>query len=744
AEAMDELLHLAQRLGAAGDSRVCLISDTPELPPVAAVLGDGLTPLALGPLPGGDGAELLAARARLRPGDGDALSFARLADNASGSPLALGLLAEALRGRGLERLTADLEAILPGWGTGEARARNQAVETAIELTMRALSDADRGRLAGLGALARGFIEPLGLSLCEIAEELWRAAKAALVAGGVLHELKLVGYAVPYLWLHPALERYWARRLAGPQRSRLEAAQATGYVGFGQWLLQAESRSPESVRTLTRSELPNLRRALRTLLGRQELVTAVGFMGQVGQFLQKLGYAGEQAHLAGLLQQATQAALPAQGPLARPGVQLLLTQSETLVAMGRLPQAVALLQELIQRMAQEGGLAYSGDEAVMDRAVALHRYGRLAVAAGQIEAAYQVYAQALELLSQATASRAMRAERLALYEDLAELSLAAGQFGAAEEHCQRGLDLAAQLGDQPMTAALRLHLAGAHAARDQGAAAREQLTQALDLYAALDDKGHLSVVWERLGALALGDGQPDEALRSLGTALELARAAEQPLRVAQLHLHLAQVAESTDRLDAAAEHYGQAMVLYQQQDQRSAQASAELALAGLLLRRGAASQARVHAEAARVLAEGLADQGLEGQGQPWEAYALLQRIADAEGNPAAVARWRRRAREACAASPASEAVRQQWQPLIASVAASCRGAALSIETVAAVEELEKSADWQALAAAIWRVLGGERGDDLYDTLDHVDAFIVRAMLEAIAQPEAPEAEGDEQA
>jgi hypothetical protein len=151
-----------------------------------------------------------------------------------------------------------------------------------------------------------------------------------------------------------------------------------------------------------------------------------------------------------------------------------------------------------------------------------------------------------------------------------------------------------------------------------------------------------------------------------------------------------------------------------------------------------ARARPYAEAARAIVDDL------GPGaQPWEVYGLLQRIAAAEGDERGAARWRVRAQHIFARSPAAQTVRDQWRPLIESVAKTGRGAALELETVQAVEELGASPQWQALAATVWRILDGQRGPELYEALDHVDAAIVRAILEAIESPEAEEAQGAEQ-
>ena len=56
---------------------------------------------------------------------------------------------------------------------------------------------------------------------------------------------------------------------------------------------------------------------------------------------------------------------------------------------------------------------------------------------------------------------------------------------------------------------------------------------------------------------------------------------------------------------------------------------------------------------------------------------------------------------------------------------------------ALEELETNPEWGELAGSIWRILSGERGEELYAELDHVDALVVRAILRGIEAPEDQE-------
>jgi len=175
-------------------------------------------------------------------------------------------------------------------------------------------------------------------------------------------------------------------------------------------------------------------------------------------------------------------------------------------------------------------------------------------------------------------------------------------------------------------------------------------------------------------------------------------------------------------------------IYQERNIRQAVVATEMALARLLLEEGQPQNAKIHAEAARAVAEGSPD------AHPWQVYVLLRRIAEEGKDAEKEAHWRARAQESFASSSESKAVLRQWRPVIVGAARACRGEALDSATVELLEKLESTTQWQKLAATVWRILGGERGAELAAELDHVDALIVRRIL---AVAESPELENEEQ-
>ena len=726
-----ELLELASRFARAGQSRLCLMSDTPVLPRAARGAGKMSLTLGLNRLSDQDALDLLDALVT-EAASPPLAEVSELVSALGGHSLALCILSALMEERPPGEIIGELEGILPGLRTGDGRLGNEALNVALECLMRAFGEDSRLKLYPFGLFSVGFMEPLALRIVGLDEREWDGYKKRLASAELLHEEQLQSYNVPYVHLHPALSRYLDRRLSLQRRSTLESDYYGGSFGLLNWLLGTQARSPDAVRAFAHRDLPNLRRSLRLLLQARELNLAVGYTQRLGDLLRILGLEQECAVISDQFQEVVTELLPGQGPLSRPGVQFLLGQSERLSISGRAAEARAMLQQLVERMSKEDGLAYSGDEAAFDRGTALHRFGRSLLAAGRLDVALGAYGQALSLLGGIQRTNAVQRELLSLHEDMPDPLLASMQLDKAEEACNDGLEIARELQDRRAQGTLNVKLGTIAVAREDTNLAREHFGAALDHFREIADTVRMMAVWDQMGTLAWQGSDLAEAQRCYEEALRLAQEGEHPLHQGHTLVRLAQIAEKAGCPEESEARYEEAIAIYQERNAQPARAAAEMALGQLLFGEGRLQDARVHAEAARQVAEGL------GTGaHPWQTYVLLQRISDAEGNAERVSHWRARAQEAFARSPDSQSVRLRWQPLIQAVARSCRGEALDMETVESVEKLEASEDWQQLAQTIWQILGGERGGELYAELDHVDALVVRGILEAIDSPETEE-------
>ncbi|MGM0400027.1 MAG: tetratricopeptide repeat protein [Chloroflexota bacterium] len=730
-----KLFQLARRLGEHERCALCILSDTPGVPDAARALEPLSLTLSLTPLDEEDALFLLDALTE-EGKEGVDRAQAQLIDVLTGHPLALCVLASLLKDGDIEQMMAGLEDIMPGIHEGQARLRNGAVILALEYLMRSFDQDTRYELYTLSLFAGGFIEFLALQILDLGQETWEQCKKRFVSAHLIQTRRLEGINVPFVRLHPALTHHLARRLGSQQRERLEKKYYGSYLGLLNWLVETEAEYPDAARALARHELPNFRQGFQRILETGNLNAAVTYMRYLQRFLNTLDLPEERDAIAEQFQETASKRIPAEGPLDRPAFQFLLGQSERLLQSGRVSQAGSLLQQLVQRISEEEGLSYGGEEAALDRAAALHRFGQLLQNAGQFEGAIETYRKALESLEEIGGNETAQSERLALYEASAQALMRAGRSQEAEEACRSGLEIGQELENREAMGDLNMQLANIALAQEKPEKARANLETALIHFKAVDGDFSMAKAWSRLGVIARQESDLDEAQQCYEQALKLTRETEHAAYAAQTLVRMAQLAEERGDMQRAEMHYREAIEIYEGHGQKMSLVAAQMELANFLLRQEKLDAAHESAEAARNTAKDLGSHF-----NPWEIYVLLQRIAEARGDQEAEAQWRDRAREAFIRSPRAESVRRRWSGLIEAVAKSARGEALDAQAVETIEELETNEKWQSLAEAIWRILGGERSDAVYERLDHVDGTIVQSILHAIEHPPGEGEGGD---
>ncbi len=718
---------LVEQIAAAsgGRSRLLSIWNLAELSASARALIPGGDALALGALSEADALHLLGAaipaeRLSLLAHE-EGLALCR---DLAGHPLALLAVAPSLAERSAQEALAALRELWPSLARGEGGLRNQALAAALAYTAAALPEPMRERLDALALCASGFMETLGRRIVELDEPAWELVRTRLTAAHLWYAVALPGLNVPLVRVHAALHELWVHRLTATQRQAAGERMVSIYGAFMGWLPSVAQRSPEIMLTLARCEFPNLLRTLELLVAAERVDNASALAGQLLGLLAHLGWRATQQQASALVERAARAIVPAEGPLGRAGVRFALYQAEQLHAVGRLGEAGALMTQFSQRINQEGGLSYGGDEAAYDRGRAVRFWARLLGASGRSDMALPALTLAQQLLvGIAKPDEAAQRELAAVYQDEAELMMSAMQPGPAGVLLERALALAQALGDGALQGSLLFKLGTATAGAGDAQTARTHLQSAVRLLEVAGQMPLLMAAWEQLGTLAWrAERDLPEAERCYQQALVWAERAELPPNQAQLDLRLAELMEDGGRLADVEDYFAQAIQLYDEHDQRPGLMMANLALAEFHLRHGNPAAATTFAEAARVLGE-------ENPGAPvWQAYRLLQHISEATGHADYAARWRARAQEAFAVAPESSAVRERWAGLIAAVQPCLRGQAVSQEVVEQLETLESEEGWRQLVAAIWRAIEGARGPELYTQLDEVDAVILLAMLE----------------
>ncbi len=726
-----EWYRLANRLAAASPSRLCILTDGAALPESARRL-QGARSLELSLLGEEDAAQLLARLCRwLGAPPPQPETLHTLVSALGGHPLTLRLMAARLVGAAPDKAAARLLSDLPGLATGEARFRNEALEILFDRLLQALPEALRLCIPSLGLFMGGFPQHIGLGIMGLDPAIWEEHETALAQAGLAGQEAVADLSTPYIQMHPALKRLARQRLDSRARQQLGATFSGHYLAFLGWLLRMRERAPQSVAALTYHDIGNMGRALDLILEDQDLVLAINYGRLYTQLLEALGLADEARHATERVQEATTKAVPREGPLGRPGVQLLWSQADRMIEAGQLAPASALLRQLVERMNVQGGLNYIGMEADLDRARTLCRLGRAMRLGRRYDLALVPLQRGIEALNDLGREPAARRERAELYAELAETLIATGQYQEAEQQCQAGLREITSLSDPATEGGLHARMGVIAVRRNQAEQAREHYARALEQMRRAQDAPGMAAIETQLASLAMRPpADLDRAREHLARALGHAHDSENALLEGQIVVQLAQVAAQSGDGAEAERLFRQALALYAEHDITPGLIASRASLAELLLQQGRAEDARAEAEAALETAESAGPDMV-----PWELYLLLQRIAQERGQAEELARWRAATQTAFARSPQAGPIRMRWQSVINAVAQGARGETMDAEVAQTIEEMETVADWRNLGRAIMRILSGERGDALWRDLDHMDAVIVRAILEALAeQPE----------
>ncbi|NLG26516.1 MAG: AAA family ATPase [Chloroflexi bacterium] len=728
AEALLVLVELGTRLTAETASCVCLIADAVAVPEIlrSTLPDDGL--LAVGGLQEDAAVGLLEALAAANGAEWrDAADTRALVRGLGGHAMALVLLAAAATARTPAVLLRELEAIVPGFGAGEATQRNLALEVALEAWLRTLDEPDRLQVLALAPFVDGLMAPLGGSVKLDERADWKALLPRLVRAQIMHTVSVSGLAVEYAYLAPGLSLRLDRRLTEPQRALLTPSYCGAYLGLLGWMAKRELQSPRSMQWLLRCELPNLHKVAGLLLASDQLQEGLQFSGQLQGWLVRMGLPGAAARLAERAKAASDAALPPEGPLPRRGVRLLLSQAEQMNQAGQLAQALTVLSAMEKRVMAEQGLGYAGDDALVDRGLTLHALGRYLASANQHAEAAKRLAAAIEQFAQAKQTEGVRSEVANALGHLGEAYLASQQIDAADSAFERGLDLARELEDYRLMGLMQMGRSSVQGARGDEAQSESLLHSALEYLANAEQPAAMANAWQQLAVLALRRSDLEGADKALQQALQCAEQAQDGGLQAQMAMQLGRVAEASQRPADARALFERAARLSREQHRPLLALAAELALGNALLQSGDTQAAKEHAMEAGALVDKLG-----AQAKPWQAYDLLGRIAQAEDNAERREHWRLAAQESYAASAEGKALVGQWDRLTKAVVQACRGGSLAAEAVDALEELETNPTWGSLAGALWRILSGDREADVCAELELQQAAVARHVLDELQQ------------
>jgi tetratricopeptide (TPR) repeat protein len=719
----------AGRVAAQGSSVLCIISDGIDLPPSARRLA-GVREHRLATMSDEQALELCLAMDRAAHRETDSASWNQVVGWLGGHPLALRSLSAARQGASLESTVSALAEQAPGLATGEGRYRNRAADLALDRLATAIPADLAEHLPDLAVFASGFVQNLGPEIMGLTRELWVEQSGLLAEAGLVWDEPLATLTIPAVRFHPALVRWAGQRLTAARRSDVCLAHYGHYSGFASWVVKSAPRLRDAGPKLFYQDIGNVRLGLYRILEAGDVSLSVSYIQLYNALLMELGFERESSRATDTVTKATQSLLPEEGPWTRAGVELALKQSEAVLASGDTQKAGALLSQLAMHFERPDGVDYKGTEATLDRVRVLVDLAGALRASKHFDVAVRSLDQAVELLDPFESDADTRTRRAEIYSQLLDLHLQTGQLDEANSAFHRGLSA---LGDQDSPQLLgSLHTRGAVLAirKNDPEGAREELAQASAIMAADGDLAGLASVEGRLATLALRPpADVPGAMTHMDRAIGYAHEAGQWLVEAQLHSQAAPVAMQGQLPELSEQHLAEAASLYEANAASGLLTVARASLAEFYLRRSRPDEAQ--READQALAAGEAS----GQGIPWELYLLLQKIANSRNDEDAAARWRLLTQSSYAHSPAAATTVARWTPLIDALAKASLGEALDTDAERMLESMEDTPQWSALGRTLWRVLSGERGAELCGPLDHVDALVVRTLLDRIGRPSA---------
>jgi tetratricopeptide (TPR) repeat protein len=655
-----------------------------------------------------------------------------------GHPLSLQLALPQLRAYSAEQLLDQYQSILPQMKTGEARERNESLEVSLRFSLDRLGADAVSLLARLIVFEDGAWEPLLLNVTEIPEDEWNKLKPQLTSTALIRLEEIPNLTVPFVHFHPTLIPYLRAYLTSDHSllSTLQTRYWQAYYEFAKFLYQTDTQQPYIARALAARELPNLKRALRLALSAGALDEAVTFADRINRFLDAFGRWRERDEVAALVEKAAgeERGKKKEGEgITQREYLLEYGRGQRLLQQGRAGEAEQVFRALLARL--EGQAAY---DTRYDQTLILRNIGLSLRAQGRPSLAADFYRRAIVLAEGMEQNKDTKSQISFYHTDLANVLADLGQYVEAKKEYEDGLKIKQELNDD-RGAGVSLGQLGT-LAMTQGDLneARKLFIEAVDLFRRIGEAQHEAIYLHQLGMVAQEQAQRVGAQYAAPYYEEAELCYKQSLTIKESLGDWALAATSCNQLALVAQNAGRPAEAERwylrtlELDEKVGSNPKDIAsdynnLADLYLSQARLAEAQEYARRALAIKE-----TLDLSSQPWTTYSILAKIAERQGRLDEVRAWRRKEQESFAAFAGSDQAIQQWQQEIAIIAAACQGNKEAIEVAKQIiEQYIGDESWGKLAAAMQRVLNGERGDEIYDGLDREDALVIRCILQALS-------------
>jgi len=517
-ERADEILRLAARLLACGETRVVFTSREALPVPFA-----GATQcLELERLSRADAVQLVERALGLDvAGMGHAAEAQRaeiesLVDAVHGHARTLALLAPALRERGPAATQAALVELIEAMERRFPGQREHSLLASAELSLRRLPPGLRERAPVLGV----FHGAVDLDMLRHMTG-WEAAEVqalgqALVATGLAR-----GEAYNHLSLNPALCPYLAAQLVPAARAALAEQWTEAMRQYAEFLRREQSKNSEMAAALTLMELPNLMALLERVEHAGDPEATIDLTTTLHTLLQYLN----RPRLLARVAQARDAASRSLGEAAWGQAQFRAEamRVEQLLAAGRVGEALTAAQRLHERAQAAGEAVYA--DADYDLATAFILLGRMLFRAGQAGTALPLLADAQRRFTTVEArapgcgaahmvTRCI-GERADCLRDL-------GRLDEAVQAYEQAIALAEQRHNEREVAVGKGQLGTVRLLQRRFPEALAAHTEARERFAALGEAASVAVAWHQIGLVHhyAGNGEAAEDAYREALAIEV--------------------------------------------------------------------------------------------------------------------------------------------------------------------------------------------------------------------------------
>jgi len=484
-----------------------------------------------------------------------------LVDYLGGLPLAVQLVAPALREASARSILDDFDTWLPRLVDPDEPGRNAGLVASLDASIRVLSEDERSTLDWLAPFDSGAYEDDLRALDGSAPPSWPGIRSALLRTGLAH-LDSPGSpgGAGFFRFHPALTPSLRGRPNSVQASAA-AAHSVRYLGLADALNALDTTDPAAARARVLPDLPNFRRAFHTLLA-SEPDAATALLNHLRRFLQIAGRGPEIDALTRRLEAARTAA-DTGGLLRETEWEWAMTLGLADLDNGRHFEALGRFEALLSRVEAAptdvpvGPRSVAHADTLHAAARCLERLGRTAEALDRLALAHGIVE---EWIGHRPDDTGLIACRGALLIDLGDVFAARGDDDSAGMVWQQALRVAEWRDDPRAQAQVLERYARLLARQGDFERAAGAYATAADFYEVQGEPESAAILRIKLGriaAMACAAAEAEAAFRASLAVLEGRRRAPE---AAVCCLELAGLAEHAGRDDEADAWYRRAVAL----------------------------------------------------------------------------------------------------------------------------------------------------------------------------------------